>query len=59
MATKDIIKDCLERQDHHSKILKWIEKEEAPDPHHKEVRKKAGMDQDAYQQAGRWFTESE
>ena len=59
VATKDIIKDCLERQDHHAKVLRWIKKEGAPDPHHKEIKKETGMDQDAYRQAGRWFTESE
>jgi len=59
VATKDIIKDCLDRQDHHSEVLKWIKKEGAPDPRHKEIKKKTGMDQDAYRQAGRWFIESE
>lgn len=59
-GTKDIIKECLDRQDHQSKVLRWIKpKEGAPNPHHKEIKKKTGMDRDAYQQAGRWFVERE
>ena len=54
VATKDIIKDCLENQDRNSKILKWIQGK-IPDPHHKEIKKKTGMDHDAYRRAGRWF----
>ena len=57
-ATKDIIKDCLDRQDHDSRILKWIKKEGAPEPRHKDITHRTGMDQAAYQRAGRWFLES-
>lgn len=56
-ATKDVLKDCLDREDHYAKVLRWIKKEGASDPHHQDMKKKTGMDQDGYQQAGRWFTE--
>lgn len=58
VASKDIIKECLDRQDHHSKVLKWIKKDGAPDPRHKEIKSKTGMNQDAYRQAGLWFLNS-
>ena len=59
MAKKDILNDCLATQDHHSKVLTWIKNDGIPDPHHKEIKQKTGMDQDAYREAGRWFIESE
>lgn len=58
MATKDIIKDCLDRQDYQNEVLEWIRNKEAPDLSHEEIKKKTRMDQDEYRQAGRWFTES-
>lgn len=58
-ARKDTIKDCLDRQDHNSKVLEWIKKKKAPNPQHEEIKKKTGMDQAVYRQAGRWFVESE
>lgn len=55
VAAKDIVKECLDRQDYDSKVLKWIKKDGAPDPRHKEIKSKTGMNQDAYRQAGLWF----
>ena len=59
VAKKDILKDCLATQDHNSKVLTWIENDGIPDPHHKEIKQKTVIDQDAYREAGRWFIESE
>ena len=56
-AEKDKIKDTLEWQDYQDKVLKWIKREGAPDPRHSDMKKKTGMNQDAYQAAGQWFTD--
>lgn len=59
VATKEIIKDCLDRRDYDSKVLEWIQKKKAPNPRHAEIKKQTGMDKDSYREAGRWFVESD
>ena len=58
-SMKDTIKDCLERQEHHSKVLKFFKKDGDLDPTQKHIKSITGMDQDAYQRAGHWFLESD
>ena len=59
VAEKDIIKECLDRQDHDSKILQLIKKDVVPDPRHNDIKIQTGMNREAYREAGRWFLQTD